>query len=80
MQRTPRSACLEEGDAAALARLLAEGGWDLRQPLVTKPDRPPLHIAAESGHLDCVRMLLEAGADPRQMTSDGLDAVGLAIM
>ena len=79
MQRTPRLACLEDGDTALLARLLAEGGWDLRQPLVSKPDRMPLHIAASSGHLECMRMLLEAGADPRQMSSDGMDALACAV-
>ena len=24
----------------------------------------PLHLAAQSGHLDAIRLLLEAGADP----------------
>lgn len=80
MQRTPRLACLEDGDAAALARLLAEGDWDLSQPLVTQPDRTPLHVAAECGHLECVRLLLEAGADPLLMSIDNVDALSSAVL
>ncbi|PSC75852.1 serine threonine-phosphatase 6 regulatory ankyrin repeat subunit A-isoform B [Micractinium conductrix] len=64
--RTPRLACIE-------------GGWDVNEPIVTGPLRTPLHIAAEDGHLGCLLRLLKAGADPRQLTTEGLDALELAV-
>jgi hypothetical protein len=59
-----------KGDVPALARRLAEhpakvditgGSWD----------RPLVHLAAESGHLTCVELLLRLGVDVNQRdTSD----------
>ena len=39
----------------------------------------PIHVAAEKGDCDLVRMLLAAGADPLQRTSRGRTAVDFAV-
>jgi ankyrin repeat protein len=49
------------GDATALSRLLD------RRPELARAQywyTPPIHFAVRSGHLDAVRVLLDAGADP----------------
>jgi len=53
-----------------IARLLIEAGAnkDLRR---TEDGSTPLHVAAEEGHLDLVRLLIESGADS-EITTDNL--------
>ena len=38
-------------------------------------DRPPMHHAAENGHLEVARLLLEAGADENAARADGITAL-----
>jgi ankyrin repeat protein len=52
------------GDAPALRMLLE------RDPKLARYDEP-LHFAAREGHVDAVRVLLAAGADPRATTAGG---------
>ena len=40
--------------------------------------RTPLHYAANEGHADCVRMLLQFNADPRIPDRDGKTALEIA--
>ena len=54
-----------KGDAAALARLLDEHPAKIAVT-GSEWDRPLLHIAADGGHAECVRVLLARGADVRQ--------------
>jgi len=49
-----------EGDKRDAVRLMAELHFDLNQVKRTTP----LHVAAMSGHLDMVKLLIELGADP----------------
>ncbi|KXZ49099.1 hypothetical protein GPECTOR_23g30 [Gonium pectorale] len=78
---SPLHHAVREGDAEAVAALLDPNGrwWQAHnvQPselLAAPPDRgpSPLYWAVEHGHLEVVRALLEAGAQPlEQMTDDG---------
>ncbi|HWS87900.1 MAG TPA: ankyrin repeat domain-containing protein [Pyrinomonadaceae bacterium] len=67
----------EEGDAAALARMLGSGASadERRQP----GGETPLMRAAARGHLDVVRLLLDAGADPDARRADGFTPLILAV-
>ena len=54
----------QDGDLARVRQLLAEGRSPHAFDVIS---HTPLHYAAASGHIDIMRVLLEAGAD-------GLDA------
>jgi len=59
---------IKAGDPAEVERLIAAGAAvDGRLPMVGSPDDDytPLAIAAREGRADIVRVLLEAGANPR---------------
>ncbi|MGF7178408.1 ankyrin repeat domain-containing protein [Azospirillum doebereinerae] len=61
-------AAVKEGDRGEVERLIAAGvSVDERTPLVGTPDDDytPLGIAAREARADIVRVLLDAGADPR---------------
>jgi ankyrin repeat protein len=63
------------GDAPALTRLLE------REPNLYRAGywyALPIHFAVREGHLDAVRVLLEAGADPAAMSFWGEDLVMVA--
>lgn len=72
-EQTPRQTLLnaiQAGDIEAVKRLILAGA-DLneRVPIIGSPDYnyTPLGIAAREGHADIIRVLLEAGADPRRV-------------
>lgn len=67
----------EEGDAAAVARLLASGASadERRAP----GDETPLMRAAARGHEEVVRVLLDAGADACARRTDGFTPLILAV-
>lgn len=65
---TPLAWAAACGRAAAIARLVALGAGANAPTSFGGPDHgvsaTPLHLAAQSGHDDCVTALLAAGADP----------------
>jgi ankyrin repeat protein len=61
-------AACAEGDAGAVARLLAAGA---PCDAADYGGRPAAAVAAARGHLACVRLLLRAGADPAAADADG---------
>ena len=68
-------ATIEDGDLAALKRLIASGKVSVNG----EGDEWPLHSAAWHGHLDMVRYLVEeAGADPRLRDDRGSSFLELA--
>jgi ankyrin repeat protein len=40
----------------------------------------PHHLAAQNGHLEILRMLVESGADPNQGRNDGVTPLQMAVM
>ena len=68
-----------EGDAGSLQQLLENGHSPKARGGITcwlrgaseTPSRTPLHYAAKSGHLICIRLLLKYGADPNSKDGDG---------
>ena len=59
----------EKGDAVKLSSLIQEIPKDHLAVVVNKgdnQDRTPLNRAAENGHAECVKLLLEAKADPNK--------------
>ena len=60
------------GDMAAVNFLLSRGAYVNARG---RFDRSPLYRAAFAGHVDVVRALLEAGADPRLYDSEGITPV-----
>jgi ankyrin repeat protein len=65
------TAAVQAGDIAEVERLIGAGARvNERTPLVGgfDDDYTPLGVAAREGHADIVRVLLDAGADPRRTT------------
>src|SRR5688572_23979500 len=60
---TDLRSCCWRGDLAGARRAVA-AGEDVNQNPRPRPGYPPLFLAAARGHLDVVRLLLDAGADP----------------
>jgi uncharacterized protein len=59
------------GDAATLRQLLE------RDPKLARYGEP-LHFAVREGHIDAIRLLLDAGADPNLVTGHGEDLIVVA--
>ena len=62
----------KDGNAAEVERLLKFANLDAE--FVDGVGRSALHMAAKNGHLDAVKVLLEAGADPSLRASKGITA------
>lgn len=69
----------EDGDVAAVARLLTDGA---EVDGLGGDKRSALDLAVHAGHVDVVRVLLDAGADPRQRAGayGEVTPLGLAAM
>ncbi|XP_065062558.1 ankyrin repeat domain-containing protein 66-like [Rhopilema esculentum] len=66
------------GNKKLLDKLLADGQYDVDSEDWTYERRTPLHVAIESGKLNCVRTLLVSGADAGAKTKSGMTPVHMA--
>eukprot|EP00729_Bicosta_minor_P014311 gene14311-biopygen31132 len=72
-------AAVRAGDVAAVRTLLAEEGADPAVAGDGAPTWPPMHLAAEKGHVDVVTALVASNADVNQaMTTNGCTPVYVA--
>ncbi|QGJ70273.1 Hypothetical protein PBC10988_19680 [Planctomycetales bacterium 10988] len=69
---------LPSADAPIPAALPSEESTNPQAIVEDKEGLTPLHLAAKSGHLKVVKMLLEAGASPDVRTADGKTPMHLA--
>jgi ankyrin repeat protein len=65
------------GDNAEIASLLLYAGANVRAT-TRLGAYTPLFLAARNGHTDITKLLLEAGADPKQAASGGISALMIA--
>ena len=68
-------AAAAKGDAAEIARLIAEGA-DVKAR--DGHQRTALHVAAHGGHQEAARALVKGGADPKALDSRRYDIVTIA--
>jgi hypothetical protein len=68
-------AAASRGDAARIAQLAAAGE---RVDARDGQGRTPLHVAAFGGHVEAMRALVKAGADPNALEGDRYDVVTIA--
>jgi ankyrin repeat protein len=68
-------AAAARGDAPDIRRLLQSGA---RPDVRDGRGRTPLHVAAYRSHIDAMRALVAAGADPNALESDRYDIVTIA--
>lgn len=67
-----------QGSVAVLQQLMK---FDLSVVTASRnrtSDSTPIHLAAEGGHADVVKMLMEAGASPQDENKAGFTAIQLA--
>eukprot|EP00929_Paragymnodinium_shiwhaense_P079392 TRINITY_DN41323_c0_g1_i2.p1 TRINITY_DN41323_c0_g1~~TRINITY_DN41323_c0_g1_i2.p1 ORF type:complete len:505 (-),score=88.16 TRINITY_DN41323_c0_g1_i2:63-1499(-) len=64
------------GDAAEISRLVSQGAKLQQSDGVL--GLQPLHLAAEAGHLEAVKVLADLGADTAALSWEGWSALGLA--
>jgi len=67
----------QNGCTEVVALLLAVKGVEVNKPTTNKAVSP-LSIAAEGGHVDVVKRLIEAGADVNQADQEGLTPLSIA--
>jgi hypothetical protein len=73
---------IADRDRETLRRWIAERGANLSSLIDDQRDATALHLAADAWDPEAVKMLLEAGADPRALDREGktprqrLDGVG----
>jgi ankyrin repeat protein len=67
-----------EGDHEEIRKLHAEGEVDINGGYDSYWDATPVYMAAESGHVECIRVLHELGADIKKCTDAGASPVWCA--
>jgi ankyrin repeat protein len=61
-----------------MIKILVDGGADVNTAN-RMFGRTPLHYAADCGHMDCVRLMIEYGGDVTLQDSQGKSALDLAV-
>ena len=77
---TPKNihAVVEDGDLPALLEALTHADWDINTQHHASSNKTLLHKAVEQGNVECLRILLDAGADYFIRDDDGNTPLELA--
>ncbi|XP_063613830.1 ankyrin-3-like, partial [Penaeus indicus] len=77
--KTPAQEAIRKGDLGKVRELVA-GGFDANAVLQEMKNKEcrPLHLAADGGHVDIVKILLRSGAQAEAKNSEGMTPLHLA--
>lgn len=84
----PIHAAARRGDVDELTKLLNDGATNIDEKKATKPDvnqtddagQSPLHLAADQGNLNCVKLLILNGANIHATDNDGISVLQAAVI
>lgn len=77
----PLHAAARDNQLAVLERLLQEGGDNKRDPdELDSSGQTALHLAADAGHPECIKVLVEHGANVQASDNDGISVLQAAVI
>jgi acyl-CoA-binding protein len=76
----PLHAAARDNQLAVLEQLLQEGGDKSNPNALDTSGQTALHLAADAGHPDCIKLLVKHGADVHASDNDGISVLQAAVI